>query len=484
MSLCLFVFIGCFYVFFNKDKWFEFNRYYLIVVLVVSFAIPLAEWPVDFGTNYTLPVNIEVLEQSSSHAMAYDSSIENTDVAKETSNVAVLSTAIIAIYWLGVVILIVRFGKNLLHIFLKIRQAYQSSFYGVKLVLSSHKTDPCSFLKYIIVNKDDYEQGLIDHDIMLHELSHTRQLHSIDVLFIEALTIVLWWNPFIWIYKLVIKTNHEYLADQAVVKGHSNANDYAHKIIDAQIPTLAHLPVNFFNLSQTKNRIKMLTQNNRSSFFKLSGKITGTVLIGLITCAMLAFSNVNSTNGSLDKGKEFVVIIDPGHGDADPGAQYDGISEKEFVLEIAKKVAANAKNQNIKIILTRDEDKFMSLKDRVHLIKKHNADMFLSIHMDGRKDLDKNGIEIYFSKGNAHAERSEKYSKILAKKVSSENAEAIFVHSDNLYVLREADCPSLLMELGFRSDELGPTKLSSNKNIDKISTDIVNALNKIGQFSN
>jgi N-acetylmuramoyl-L-alanine amidase len=104
--------------------------------------------------------------------------------------------------------------------------------------------------------------------------------------------------------------------------------------------------------------------------------------------------------------KEFVVAIDPGHGGKDPGAvSQDGLlKEKDLTLEIAKrlKTTIESKNPALKVVLTRSDDRHLSLEDRVALANSANADLFISIHCNAAEDSSSKGIETYYlSKANS-----------------------------------------------------------------------------------
>lgn len=80
---------------------------------------------------------------------------------------------------------------------------------------------PFSFFNHVLINPKYLKQEEID-EILFHEHVHIRERHWIDLLIIELLTVIFWFNPFIWFIELAIKQNHEYLADQGVIpRGHS-----------------------------------------------------------------------------------------------------------------------------------------------------------------------------------------------------------------------------------------------------------------------
>ena len=92
------------------------------------------------------------------------------------------------------------------------------------------------------------------------------------------------------------------------------------------------------------------------------------------------------------------VVLDPGHGGRDPGAiGPGGISEKEVVLSVAKKLAAKLnKEMGIEVVLTRTDDRFIPLEDRTAIANAQEADLFISLHMNASPNREARGVETYY----------------------------------------------------------------------------------------
>ncbi len=119
----------------------------------------------------------------------------------------------------------------------------------------------------------------------MHELAHVRQLHSLDVLFVELIQIIFWFNPLIYFYKQAIKLNHEYLADESVINTCKDIAAYQQMLlskVSSNHPTLA----SSLHFSLTKKRFIMMTKSNspKKAFIKKFA------LIPLSMCIAVAFS--------------------------------------------------------------------------------------------------------------------------------------------------------------------------------------------------
>ncbi len=97
-----------------------------------------------------------------------------------------------------------------------------------------------------------------------------------------------------------------------------------------------------------------------------------------------------------------MIIVDAGHGGDDSGSTgKEGLSEKEFALAMAKNIQKAGEAKNIKVILTRTDDKAMALEERVSLAKRYDADAFISIHANyDRENAISSGIECVVSEKN------------------------------------------------------------------------------------
>ena len=96
---------------------------------------------------------------------------------------------------------------------------------GIRFALLDYPVDPFSFLRIIFLNKQDYIENRIAVNVLRHEFEHVRQTHSYDIIFFEILQIVFWFNPMLFIYKWAARINHEYLADEAVIRSSSRHGD-------------------------------------------------------------------------------------------------------------------------------------------------------------------------------------------------------------------------------------------------------------------
>ena len=102
------------------------------------------------------------------------------------------------------------------------------------------------------------------------------------------------------------------------------------------------------------------------------------------------------------ENKQFVVVLDPGHGGKDPGAEASGYREANLMLELAAAVKESLiRNTEFKVVLTRNEDVFLSLEDRITIAKESGADLFISLHADAVIEGEASGTTVYLLSENA-----------------------------------------------------------------------------------
>lgn len=172
---------------------------------------------------------------------------------------------------------------------------------------------------------------------------------------------------------------------------------------------------------------------------------------------------------------EKTIVIDLGHGGKDNGVEVDGFLEKDLIFEIAQKIQALNADSEIKIILTRESDDFVSLKDRVEYINSLNPDLVISLHINSDPNTRVNGFDLFVSPQNSrNMESQELANKIeasLSKEFSSNG-----IKESNFYILKNVNTPSATIELGYLSNPGNRYLLTSEYGQHRIAEAIYNVL--------
>lgn len=144
------------------------------------------------------------------------------------------------------------------------------------------------------------------------------------------------------------------------------------------------------------------------------------------------------------------VVIDPGHGGTDYGAIREGVNEKDITLNISQRVEALLRAKGIKAVLTRNDDTFVSLEDRVAFSEEEDPQIFVSIHVNSAVSTTPNGIETHWYHDYSKP-LAEIIHKHFVKEFPKANDRGLF--KSQFYVINHTTCPAVLCEIGFLSNE-------------------------------
>jgi N-acetylmuramoyl-L-alanine amidase len=173
-----------------------------------------------------------------------------------------------------------------------------------------------------------------------------------------------------------------------------------------------------------------------------------------------------------------LIVIDAGHGGNDIGATHGFHSEKEITSKIAKKIKGLNTNENLDIVLLRDNDNFKSLADRIEEINKLNADLVLSLHVNKNENESASGVEAYVSEQNAKYEDSKAHAEELVSILTTEKIKSRGVKTASFMVLKKSNTAAVTLELGFLSNPTDREYLTSDSGQNEIASKITSYLSK------
>jgi len=170
---------------------------------------------------------------------------------------------------------------------------------------------------------------------------------------------------------------------------------------------------------------------------------------------------------------EKTIVIDPGHGGRDRGTEGKvlGTIEKDLNLKVAQNIKKELEDRtDAKVILTREDDTSLlpetkqkeELQARVKLAKDHSADLYISIHHDAFEDTNVKGITTHYG---VNKRKDKQLAKIVQKAIFNKNIDTRDrgVQGSDFLVLRENSSPSILIELGFTSNEDDERRMNSSE---------------------
>lgn len=183
---------------------------------------------------------------------------------------------------------------------------------------------------------------------------------------------------------------------------------------------------------------------------------------------------MNSVSGeSIQKENRILegktIVIDAGHGGKDVGATgQTGILEKDITLQTALNIERElVEKTGADVFLTRDKDEFLTPAERVDIAKNHSADLFISIHYDAFTSNDIAGITTYYNKSEDQPLAKIIHKQLFKQKMDTKDRGMAF---GDFYVIRENKSPSLLLELGYISNQEDEQRIQTQDFQVKVAT--------------
>lgn len=217
------------------------------------------------------------------------------------------------------------------------------------------------------------------------------------------------------------------------------------------------------------------------------------MIAGLAVGATLCFSPLSSVFGG-NRVDSLTVVVDAGHGMPDGGAVgVNGTVEQEINLKIAQKVAEVLQGKDIKVVMTRvsenclctDQEgktirkiKVEDMNKRLDIIKKSNADLFLSIHMNYFPDSGVDGLRLFYDKNHSQTLKLAEFIQERMSHVTGAKMYAVKASDPSLFLMKNTPVPGVLIECGFLSNPEEEKKLNDTDYQSRIAWAIADAVEK------
>jgi N-acetylmuramoyl-L-alanine amidase len=480
---------GYYRLFLRNRQFHHYNRFYLLGALLLSVVLPLCKIPV-----MNQPHNVV------SQAVYQAADVLTVDYGEDESGAAgsgwqtlvTIPNCLYLLYAMGMAFLLLQVGRSLVYIRSITRRYPVEMIRHLKFYNTREPGTPFSFFHAVFWNEQLAFNSPKGQQIFRHELFHVKQKHTFDILLAELITALFWFNPFFHLMKKEIKAIHEFLADQYAVSG-SDRYAYAELLVqqtlDAKRIPLAHP---FFQ-NHIKRRVAMITQLNQPKY-RYWSRVMILPLAILLFCGIALYARqpdrqFSNAEPFLRATESVTIVVDPGHGGTDPGAQTnDGkIIEKDLNLQIAKQVQQLAQQYNIHVILTREGDYLpgdatdvkQGLANRTDLVNNVKPKLFISIHAAAAPHANKNftGMEVYItSKNEAIAGQSAKLGSALLGNLTrlyTVNPAVMKRKEAGIWVLDKSPVPAVLLECGYITNEKDAGFLTNENNQQKIARGIL-----------
>ena len=250
--------LAVFYMFYrlllSKETFHRLNRIVLLATAALSFVLPFCV--ITFKKIVVLPAT-----PVSSEPIVGEVA-ETVATVQEVSD-PIWPLILCLLFAAGALVILVKAFVSIISIKRIISNGSRETLEsGETLIITENGTAPFSWMKYIVISREDYESGY--SQILTHEKAHIALKHSWDILFVDMITALQWFNPAIWMLKADLRALHEFEADDAVLRSGANIKEYQYLLIKKAVSKSGYSVANSFNHSTLKARITMMS-NKKSS---------------------------------------------------------------------------------------------------------------------------------------------------------------------------------------------------------------------------
>ncbi len=311
--------------FLSKETFFIKNRFYLLFTAVASFALPLIKIPrikSSIPEEYTILLPEVVLSpQTIIEKQSWYQSIAYFDI----------------LFWLGFAVFLSVFIYKIYSILKLLYENNIQKYDGYHLVILPNTSKAFSFFNYIFLGENISESS--KEKVIKHELVHSKQKHSIDLLLFEMLKIVMWFNPMIWVFQKRIASIHEFLSDEVASKL-SKKETYINNLLEEvfQVQNISFVN-QFYKQSLIKKRIVMMTKSRSKQSKQLRYLMLIPVLTSMLFYTACSGNETLNKPQELDKQKLYLKTLDNELKTSDNDSYMDALfsgeapNSKEYSIE-------------------------------------------------------------------------------------------------------------------------------------------------------
>lgn len=291
-SIAISLLYGFYWIFLRNETYHSWNRIFLLISLMISFVFPMFSYSIQKISTGTLSNIIESVTISGLYKPAL---LLNT-----YNSLSILSI----IYISGAVFFCLRFLSSLTKLYFLYLRFPKNNLNGFKAVILDSDQSPFTFFNILFISRNDYEMGKMD-SMIVHEKAHKEDYHSFDIILLEVMTIIQWFNPFIWLFRYTLKSEHEFIADNKVLLEGFDKVKYKKLLFEKSLGITSFNLTNNFNYSLLKKRLKMMAIKKSSSLVRIKYLLSMPILLVTIMLLVINFSSY----GQKDKIYDVVDVM-------------------------------------------------------------------------------------------------------------------------------------------------------------------------------
>lgn len=314
------VLIAVFYMFYrlllSRDSLHQLNRFVLLGTAVASFVLPLCVITIH---------NTEVLQAMPATSGAVDGLAH----ANQLKVKPLWQTVLPIVFWAGTIITLLYTIVSISKVCILISRCDKHrQADGTVIAVCDGEVSPFSWMHYIVLSRSDYAHA--DRAILMHEREHVRQHHSWDVVLVDVLTSLQWFNPAMWMLRHDLRSIHEYEADAAVLSGGVDARQYQYLLVRKAMTAAGYSVVNGINHSTLKQRITMMNNKRHDKYSWLKALY----ILPVIAVSLMASAKTVTDYKFVKPARSVASAMKPlpQEAKADAQAAVDALTAKEVAL--------------------------------------------------------------------------------------------------------------------------------------------------------
>jgi TonB-dependent SusC/RagA subfamily outer membrane receptor len=291
-SSTVFILWAFYYLCLRRMTFHRLNRYFFLGGILVSMIwplLPLTEWfsmtPQVQQVVVYIPVSALMMQfKPETPAFGFEMAFK-------------------ILYFAGIAFMMVRLMIQIVSLRAIFKKSEVRVINGVKVRVVNEKINPFSFFGYIFLNPENHSSAELSA-IILHEKIHENSTHSLDILLSEFFKILLWFNPFSWLFCRAVKENIEFEVDRVLLHQGIDSKEYQYSLLKLSSVKNQIIITNHFNLSNLKTRIIMMNKNQSSRY----GLAAYALVIPLILLCMVFSYAFAQDKPIMDTVKNFTIV--------------------------------------------------------------------------------------------------------------------------------------------------------------------------------
>ena len=293
LNIALILLFSFYKLMFTGDTFFSWRRATLIGMYFVAMMLPL----MDFSAWLSNSEGMTFI--ANEYAIVV---LPTVSTSSKGGGVLLWELIVLIVYSVVTCVLLLRFLWQLISIILLKNNSQTAYIHDTEVYLLTNDEGPFSFFNWIFINPERHKSDEIE-EIMMHELTHCQQFHSIDIILSELFCIVFWFNPFVWLLKREVRLNLEYLADNSVLANGKDNKVYQYHLLGLTYRKNVATISNNFNVLPIKKRIKMMNKKETKGILKAKY-----MLYIPLVAMLLAVSNIETIARNVAKVTSSVDI--------------------------------------------------------------------------------------------------------------------------------------------------------------------------------